>query len=60
MPRLVVMTVALPCGDMPHDAEPALFGMRSGDDDMKSATVTIVTFHLREGGQRCIVRRGAS
>ena len=60
MPRLVVMTVALPCGDMPHDAEPALFGMRSGDDDMKSAVMTIVTLHWREGGRHRVVHGGAS
>ncbi len=60
MLRLVVMTVALPCGDKPHGAEPALFGMRSGDDDMKSATMTIVTLHWREGGWRRVVRGGAS
>ena len=60
MPRLVVMTVALPCGDKSHGAKPALFGMRSGDDDMKLVTMTIVTLHWQEGGRRHVVRRGAS
>jgi len=50
MPRLVVMTVTLPCGDKPHGAKPALFGTRSGNDDMMLATMTIVTLHWREGG----------
>jgi hypothetical protein len=39
----------------PYRAEPAL-----GDDDMKSVTMMIVTLQLPEGGQRCIVRGGAS
>ena len=44
----------------PHGAEPALFGTRSGDDDMKSVTMTIVTLNWREGGRRRVVRGGAS
>jgi len=60
MPRLVVMTVLQPCGDKPHGAEPALFDTRSGDDDMMSVTMTIVTLHWREGGRRRVVRGGAS
>ncbi len=60
MPRLVVMTVALPCGDKPHGAEPVLFGTRSGDDDMKSAAMAIVALHWREGGRRRVVHGGAS
>ncbi len=33
-----------------HGIEPALFGMRSGDDDMKLVKMTIVTLHWWEGG----------
>ena len=43
-----------------HGAEPALFGTRSGDDDMKSATMTIVTLRWREGGRSRDVFGGAS
>ena len=35
---------------VPHGARPALFGTSSGNDNMKSLTMTIVTLHLREGG----------
>ena len=44
----------------PRGADPALFGTRSGGDDMKWATMTIVRLHLREGGRRRIVRGDAS
>jgi hypothetical protein len=42
----------------PHGAKPAFFRTCSGDDDIKSATMTKVTLHWREGGATsCCPRR---
>ena len=56
MPHLVVMMVALPCGDGVTLCQPSYLGMSNGDDDMK--LVMTVTLRWQEGGQLQVVHGG--
>ena len=56
MPHLVVIMVALPCGDGVTPCQPSYLGMSSGNDDMNS--VMTVTLRWQEGGQLQVVHGG--